>query len=273
MTVDEGDAEAVRARSVPAPEMVTETKEIKPPPDRDAALRMIEDRAAEEMGSGELGPYAQADIPDLPKPPYYLMVPGEFGNDTLCTDPGWHTALLALKWLGMPFEIRHEDEDDAEEEGPILMMGDEVYDDPREVVSGLPERALLSDFVESLPSVTKAVEKLEPAWRAFHYNDDPKATKRLDKTLEDTLQGIEKTLASKPYSGVLLEGEELTVGDLTLGVTTFHMLAAFAPGNRWKFPDKFVNLKMHMEEMHNMQIFQMVVPSADVLAKKYAGPS
>ena len=51
-------------------------------------------------------------------------------------------------------------EDDAEEEGPILMMGDEVYDDPREVVSGLPERALLSDFVESLPSVTKAVEKV-----------------------------------------------------------------------------------------------------------------
>ena len=36
-----GDAEAVRARSVPAPEMVTETKEIKPPPDRDAVRRTI----------------------------------------------------------------------------------------------------------------------------------------------------------------------------------------------------------------------------------------
>lgn len=39
-----------------------------------------------------------------------------------------------------------------------------------------------------------------------------------------------------------------------------------------KFPDKMVNLKAHMEVMHNMQIFKMVVPTADVLAKKYAEP-
>lgn len=57
----------------------------------------------------------------------------------------------------VPFVIQ---EEDAEEEGPILIMADEVYDDAQEVVSSLPERALLSDFVESLPYVTSAVEKV-----------------------------------------------------------------------------------------------------------------
>lgn len=41
------------------------------------------------------------------------QVPGEFGNDTLCTDPGWHRALLALKWLGIPFDVRHKEVGDA----------------------------------------------------------------------------------------------------------------------------------------------------------------
>lgn len=38
-----------------------------------------------------------------------IQVPGEFGNDTLCTDPAWHTALAALTWLGLPYEVEHEE--------------------------------------------------------------------------------------------------------------------------------------------------------------------
>lgn len=40
-------------------------------------------------------------------------------------------------------------------------MGDEVYDDPVELVSSLPERCLLSDFVESLDPVKNAVAKVK----------------------------------------------------------------------------------------------------------------
>lgn len=38
------------------------------------ALRMIEERTTKEREMGDLGPYAQADIPDLPKPPYDFQV-------------------------------------------------------------------------------------------------------------------------------------------------------------------------------------------------------
>lgn len=39
----------------------------------------------------------------------FYLDPGEFGNDTLCTDPAWYTALLAFKWLGLPYEVQHDD--------------------------------------------------------------------------------------------------------------------------------------------------------------------
>lgn len=42
-----------------------------------------------------------------------VQTPGEFGNLTLCTDPSWHTALLAFKWLGLPFEVEHDDVSDG----------------------------------------------------------------------------------------------------------------------------------------------------------------
>lgn len=38
-----------------------------------------------------------------------IQVPGEFGNDTLCTDPAWHTALAALTWLGLPYQVEHQE--------------------------------------------------------------------------------------------------------------------------------------------------------------------
>lgn len=43
------------------------------------------------------------------RPVLSIQVPGEFGNDTLCTDPAWHTALAALTWLGLPYEVEHEE--------------------------------------------------------------------------------------------------------------------------------------------------------------------
>lgn len=45
------------------------------------------------------------------------------------------------------------------------------------------------------------------------------------------LEKIENILVRKTYSGEFFEGDELTVGDVTLGVTTFHMVAAF--GKMW----------------------------------------
>lgn len=39
----------------------------------------------------------------------FSQTPGEFGDNTLCTNPAWHTALLAFKWLGLPFEVQHDD--------------------------------------------------------------------------------------------------------------------------------------------------------------------
>lgn len=37
------------------------------------------------------------------------QVPGEFGNDTLCTDPAWHVVLNALTWVGCPFEVEYDE--------------------------------------------------------------------------------------------------------------------------------------------------------------------
>lgn len=39
----------------------------------------------------------------------------------------------------------------------MLLMGGEVYDDPMQLIASLPERSLLSDFVESMHPVTEAV--------------------------------------------------------------------------------------------------------------------
>jgi hypothetical protein len=37
----------------------------------------------------------------------HLQVPGEQGESTLCTDPDWCTVMLALKFLGLPFEVEN----------------------------------------------------------------------------------------------------------------------------------------------------------------------
>lgn len=39
----------------------------------------------------------------------------------------------------------------------MLLMGGEVYDDPMQLIASLPERVLLSDFVESMHQVTEVV--------------------------------------------------------------------------------------------------------------------
>lgn len=44
----------------------------------------------------------------------------------------------------------------------MLLMGGEVYDDPMQLIASLPERNLLSDFVESLHPVTEAVSHVSP---------------------------------------------------------------------------------------------------------------
>eukprot|EP00953_Heterococcus_sp_UTEX-ZZ885_P004187 2763-Heterococcus_DN1.PRE.1 len=41
----------------------------------------------------------------MPRPPFHIQVPGEQGESTLCTDPDWCTVMLALKFLGLPFEV------------------------------------------------------------------------------------------------------------------------------------------------------------------------
>lgn len=47
-----------------------------------------------------------------------------------------------------------------DEDEPILVMGDEEYDEPDQLLAGLPERVLLSDFVESQEPETNAVAKV-----------------------------------------------------------------------------------------------------------------
>lgn len=42
-----------------------------------------------------------------------------------------------------------------------MVMGDEEYDDPDQLIAGLPERVLLSDFVESLEPVANAIAKVK----------------------------------------------------------------------------------------------------------------
>ena len=50
---------------------------------------------------------------------------------------------------------------DQQDEGEaILVMGDEEYDEPDQLLAGLPERVLLSDFVESRDTITNAIAKV-----------------------------------------------------------------------------------------------------------------
>lgn len=41
-----------------------------------------------------------------------------------------------------------------------MVMGDEEYDEPEQLLAGLPERVLLSDFVESQEPETNAIAKV-----------------------------------------------------------------------------------------------------------------
>ncbi|CAM9278493.1 unnamed protein product [Ectocarpus sp. 4 AP-2014] len=269
---DDAAAEGQRDKPqfVPSKEMTTSTKEILPPPDREAAMKMVAEREAKELAKGdeEDAAYTSADIQDLPQPPYHFRTPGEFGNDTLCTDPAWHTTLLAFRWLGLPYEVEHEDDEDE----AMLEMGDEVYDDPEELLAGLPERVLLSDFVESLEPEKNAVAKLKPAWTTLHFNRAGKTDLDTDeRRLNSCLEKIENILSKHgPARGPFLEGDDLTIGDLRLAVTTYHMLAAFDIEKQWTFPDKLVKLKAHMDLFHGMQMFHVVMPSREDLARKYA---
>ena len=48
-----------------------------------------------------------------------------------------------------------QDEDEA-----IMVMGDEEYDEPDQLLAGLPERVLLSDFVDSQEPIMNAIAKV-----------------------------------------------------------------------------------------------------------------
>lgn len=51
---------------------------------------------------------------------------------------------------------------------------------------------------------------------------------------ERSVQKIENILQKHgPYRGPFVEGDDLTVGDLTLAVTVYHMQAAFAIEKQW----------------------------------------
>lgn len=47
-----------------------------------------------------------------------------------------------------------------DEEEPNLVMGQEEYDDPKDLVTTLPERCMLCDFVDTLPRIGKDVAKV-----------------------------------------------------------------------------------------------------------------
>lgn len=62
------------------------------------------------------------------------------------------TNLWSQPWPhSLPVPSRQE-EDDA-----TMVMGDEEYDEPDQLLAGLPERVLLSDFVESQEPETNAI--------------------------------------------------------------------------------------------------------------------
>lgn len=57
---------------------------------------------------------------------------------------------------------------------------------------------------------------------------------RFPVCVEHSLQKIENILQMQgPARGPFVEGDDLTVGDLTLAVTTYHMQAAFAVEKQW----------------------------------------
>ena len=43
-------------------------------------------------------------------------------------------------------------------DSPEMMLGDEIYDDPADLLETLPERVLLCDFVESYDDIAEAVK-------------------------------------------------------------------------------------------------------------------
>lgn len=48
-----------------------------------------------------------------------------------------------------------------------------------------------------------------------------------------SLQKVENIFLKNYSKGSMLEGADLTVSDLVLGVTTFHMVAAFGLEKQW----------------------------------------
>lgn len=49
----------------------------------------------------------------------------------------------------------------------------------------------------------------------------------------NSLQKVENIFLKNYSKGSMLEGADLTVGDLMLGVTTFHMVTAFGLEKQW----------------------------------------
>lgn len=97
-------------------------------------------------------------------PPYH--------NDHTLDQPVFHTSqeVACLTWNLPPIDpppaprpeslltmnVARQDEDQ-----PMMAMGSELYDDPVQLLSSLPERTLLSDFVESETHITKAVSRVK----------------------------------------------------------------------------------------------------------------
>ncbi|KAG5184903.1 putative dehydroascorbate reductase [Tribonema minus] len=204
---------------------------------------------------------------DLPRPPFEFQVPGEQGNPTLCTDPDWTAAMLALDFLGLPYTVVNGGQDCA---APQLEMADEVYDDTHALTAMLEERYVLSDLVQTVDGVLRRVRALRTALETLLLAKEPPAEAAATAELAAELGRVEFRLKSRRDGGDFLEGDELTYGDLELGVTLHHLRAAlphFRPA--WAWPEACELLRAYADAMTGMQVFAEVAPPAEAIVARY----
>ncbi|CAM9254372.1 unnamed protein product, partial [Discosporangium mesarthrocarpum] len=238
---------------------------LQEPPKREEALARIKEWQEEE-GDDDMAGVSSALMSDVPEPPFYFQVPGEFEDPLLCTDPDWHLALVTLSWLGFPVEVQ-ETKDSSEV--PELLMGGEVYDDPKDLIDMLPERYLLSDLVPTVEGIAEDIRLVRPAWEAY-LKADKGYESELKMELHARLVKVDGTL--KASKGVFVEGNELSISDLELAVTLYHMLPALGKVKQWSFPEdggSLNQLQSFAEMMHGMEAFVLVLPKQESIIQRY----
>lgn len=82
--------------------------------------------------------------------------------------------------------------------------------------------------------VAHFMDHLHRSIRHFFTLIDPLSTQTSHVfDLPNSLQKVENIFLKNYSKGSMLEGADLTVGDLMLGVTTFHMVTAFGLEKQW----------------------------------------